>query len=650
MDAEFFATLAARNARLAARNARLAVHYAAVRAADAASMPPATEREAPAAERKAPATPKVSTLRGLDVGARVCLVTDASRCGVLEALIEGYCSVRFADASRNIMPRKLRVLTGDDAAFELSPAPPLKEIMRQRLRVSSQRRLQPGSRVCLDSDASRRGVLEAIVGGYWSVKFADVSRNIKSNNLRLLPKDAAFELSQAPPSKVATNFLARVSTKRGLKLGTRVCLDTDKSRRGVIKALVGGFWSVRFADGSRNILPNKLRALPDGAAFELTRAPPLKIKKEKKRTAAPQRSWHFDAGEQRGERRSASPAAGARTREKPSIPLGAAAPAPTSQRKPSAAPLGAAAPVATPRCAPLALAGGAGDAAFPASLDGLRVGALVDAQDAGGAWLAASVVAAEGAAVRVHYDGFSRGCDAWFGAADWPCLAPPRSKSPRANSDGADPADFVAGARFWSRWPTKGQKWWGGTVVSATVSQGRRALEVIWDDGSPGAVDTRLARRVPPVPLLSLPLSAPTDEAVRALQAHAADEAVRALQALAADEAMRALEEALAADEAVRAPQAHALSVAPAGKRAAPVRKRAAPADAPPPPPAPFCDTDASCPICYEALDAASTAALGCGHAVCRVCHFQLARLPSSRQMRSVAIVRCPLCRKRTKS
>ena len=60
-----------------------------------------------------------------------------------------------------------------------------------------------GGRVCLVSDSARRGVIESEVpkSGYWVVRFADKSRNVRVADLKLLPSDAAsFEPSEAPLS------------------------------------------------------------------------------------------------------------------------------------------------------------------------------------------------------------------------------------------------------------------------------------------------------------------------------------------------------------------------------------------------------------------------------------------------------------------
>jgi len=85
-----------------------------------------------------------------------------------------------------------------------------------------------GARVCLVSDQARRGVLE-FQGktGYWTVKFADKSPNIRADYLKLLPSDAAsFEPSQAPLSDKAKRASAAVSSKRGLSVAASAkCAD-----------------------------------------------------------------------------------------------------------------------------------------------------------------------------------------------------------------------------------------------------------------------------------------------------------------------------------------------------------------------------------------------------------------------------------------
>ena len=52
-------------------------------------------------------------------------------------------------------------------------------------------------------DTTRRGILESIVArsGFWAVRFADKSFNVRVSELKMLPSDdASFELSQAPLS------------------------------------------------------------------------------------------------------------------------------------------------------------------------------------------------------------------------------------------------------------------------------------------------------------------------------------------------------------------------------------------------------------------------------------------------------------------
>ena len=74
------------------------------------------------------------------------------------------------------------------------------------------------------SDSARRGVLESANGRYWTVRFADKSRNIRVDDLKLLPSDAAsFEPSQAPLSAVERKACASESSKRGLPVAASIC-------------------------------------------------------------------------------------------------------------------------------------------------------------------------------------------------------------------------------------------------------------------------------------------------------------------------------------------------------------------------------------------------------------------------------------------
>ena len=59
------------------------------------------------------------------VGARVCLVSDSSRRGVLESLCSNgvFWAVRFADKIRNIRVIDLELLPSDGASFNPSQAP-----------------------------------------------------------------------------------------------------------------------------------------------------------------------------------------------------------------------------------------------------------------------------------------------------------------------------------------------------------------------------------------------------------------------------------------------------------------------------------------------------------------------------------------------
>ena len=70
------------------------------------------------------------------------------------------------------------------------------------------------------SDSSRRGVIESQgKGGYWVVRFADKSCNIRTDYLELLPSDAAsFEPSQAPLSAHEKRASAPESSQRGMSV------------------------------------------------------------------------------------------------------------------------------------------------------------------------------------------------------------------------------------------------------------------------------------------------------------------------------------------------------------------------------------------------------------------------------------------------
>ena len=66
------------------------------------------------------------------VGARVCLVGDSSRCGIIEPHVANgsYWTVRFADKSRIFRASDLKLLPSDAASFEPSEAP-MSEVERQ---------------------------------------------------------------------------------------------------------------------------------------------------------------------------------------------------------------------------------------------------------------------------------------------------------------------------------------------------------------------------------------------------------------------------------------------------------------------------------------------------------------------------------------
>ena len=74
------------------------------------------------------------------VGARVCLVSDSARRGILESQgIRGLWFVRFADKSRNIRVTDLKLLPSDVASFEPSQAPLSDKEKRASASESSKR-------------------------------------------------------------------------------------------------------------------------------------------------------------------------------------------------------------------------------------------------------------------------------------------------------------------------------------------------------------------------------------------------------------------------------------------------------------------------------------------------------------------------------
>ncbi|KAJ1452797.1 hypothetical protein M885DRAFT_301846 [Pelagophyceae sp. CCMP2097] len=228
------------------------------------------------------------------VGARVCLASDSARRGVVETHVSGgFWFVRFADKSRNIHIKYLEVLPSDDAAFEPSQAPLswAEKHQENPATITAARGVQVGARVCLASDSAWRGVVESHASkGYWTVQFTDKSRNIRVNNLEVLPSDdATFEPSQAPPSGKEKQREAQVTAMaaRGVQVGARVCLVSDSARRGVVVSHVsGGHWAVRFADTSRNIRLKDLEVLPsDDDTFESSQAPPSWREKQREERA-----------------------------------------------------------------------------------------------------------------------------------------------------------------------------------------------------------------------------------------------------------------------------------------------------------------------------------------------------------------------------
>ena len=96
------------------------------------------QRQAPARQTK----PSISELRGLKSGARVCLVSDSTRCVVLESQAKsGYWAERFADKTSNIHVTDLKLLPSDAASFEPSQAPLSWEERQASANESSKRGL-----------------------------------------------------------------------------------------------------------------------------------------------------------------------------------------------------------------------------------------------------------------------------------------------------------------------------------------------------------------------------------------------------------------------------------------------------------------------------------------------------------------------------
>ena len=90
------------------------------------------------------------------------------------------------------------------------------------------------------SDSSRCGVLESQVHGWWVVRFADKSRNIRAADLKVLPSDAAsFEPSQAPLSSVDRQREKQASKTEASKRGLSVAASTDECAECPITLITG---------------------------------------------------------------------------------------------------------------------------------------------------------------------------------------------------------------------------------------------------------------------------------------------------------------------------------------------------------------------------------------------------------------------------
>jgi len=150
------------------------------------------------------------------------------------------------------------------------------------------------------SDSSRRGVLESQGTNCWAVRFADQTLFFDATGLMLLPAEGSFEPSQAPLSFAERSTLQtpsiseKPSISEPLWPGARVCLVSDSARRGVIESQANGgsskngYWTVRFADKSRNIRTDHLKLLPsDAASFEPSQAP-LTSKERRRASSAPE--------------------------------------------------------------------------------------------------------------------------------------------------------------------------------------------------------------------------------------------------------------------------------------------------------------------------------------------------------------------------
>ena len=124
-------------------------------------------------------------------------------------------------------------LTAAHEQEQQAPARPTKPS------TSKRRGLKPGARVCHDS--SRRGFIESQAkGGYWTVRFAAESRNIRVTDLKLLPSDAAsFEPPQAPLCWEERQREERASASESLKRRLPISASTNERAEFPITFMTG---------------------------------------------------------------------------------------------------------------------------------------------------------------------------------------------------------------------------------------------------------------------------------------------------------------------------------------------------------------------------------------------------------------------------
>ncbi|KAJ1457965.1 hypothetical protein M885DRAFT_116489 [Pelagophyceae sp. CCMP2097] len=271
------ASAAAAEASERAATAEASERAEAAEASERAEAAEASEASEPATAAQRKAARLVTVQRGVCVGARVCFRSDAALRGTVVAKGDkGWWTVRFADDSRPARSSHLTVLSPDDPEFAPSLAPPSSEAKMKGITEKVRRGLYVGARVCVKLDPAVCGTVEALIsGGCWTVLFADASSTLRAMDLTVLPPDdAAFSPSPAPLSLKAKAKKRSDEAKCGLYVKARVCLGSDPSRRGVVEAANGGWWTVRFADDSQSFRATNLTVLPsDDAAFALSPAP-----------------------------------------------------------------------------------------------------------------------------------------------------------------------------------------------------------------------------------------------------------------------------------------------------------------------------------------------------------------------------------------